>query len=144
MARLEEAAEKGHAVSTQGDMTGVSVRGHEDRSGPTPYTVYKCYYKGTLCVAKRYSEFAKLHKDVSQQTSMTRRVTGLWLDTFFFVSQEVVSCDHKLPYGQDRTGTLTLSMTHVCIRNSRPPFFPCACSCKTGSDGTRFRPFQRS
>ena len=77
MARLEEAAEKGHAVSTQGDMTGVSVRGHEDRSGPTPYTVYKCYYKGTLCVAKRYSEFAKLHKDVSLHASMARHMKSL-------------------------------------------------------------------
>ena len=65
MSRLEEAAEKGSSAALQGDMTGVSVRGYEDRSGPTLYTVYKCFYKGTKCAAKRYSEFEKLHKAVS-------------------------------------------------------------------------------
>jgi hypothetical protein len=70
MARLEEAAEKGNSDALLGDTTGVSVRGYEDRSGPSPYTVFKCFYKGTKCAAKRYSEFEKLHKAVSLRVAV--------------------------------------------------------------------------
>lgn len=64
MARLEEAAERGTTVKPM-DSSGVAVRGYAEKATPSPHTVYKIYYKGVKCASRRFSEFVKLHKDVS-------------------------------------------------------------------------------
>lgn len=66
MARLEEASEKG-VTPKAADNSGVAVRGYSEKMAPSPHTVYKIYYRGSKCAAKRFSDFTKLHKDVRPQ-----------------------------------------------------------------------------
>mmetsp|Transcript_7734 Transcript_7734/g.22823 ORF Transcript_7734/g.22823 Transcript_7734/m.22823 type:complete len:683 (-) Transcript_7734:77-2125(-) len=65
MARIEEAAEKGDPAALHQSHGGtVVVKGYVEKSTPDIHTVYKIYFKGQKCTMKRFSEFAKLHKEL--------------------------------------------------------------------------------